>query len=275
MILYDILIDNILFLIHEPRNDTCRSPTSILNLQSCLQARDAVMASMVKEEEPTLPAELPQILPDNQLGMEGMGSPVGVESSTPPMVPEASEQTPFDSMAEFPEVPTDVGEVEEDSDDGLGDEDVHQVLNWKFLAQEVDCDEDEQPQPSPMKSNPPPPAAASSPEKVPGHESSKVTQYGPSATCTGGGKGGKGGVKRAGDFVDPYYHTKSLPPPTLSASAIYNRLHRVFQRKKDGKFLLDDRWNEMWADASGARRELNSIFEKVGYNVDRVYKMIL
>ena len=87
------------------------------------------MASMVKEEEPTLPAELPQILPDNQLGMEGMGSPVGVESSTPPMVPEASEQTPFDSMAEFPEVPTDVGEVEEDSDDGLGDEDVHQVLN--------------------------------------------------------------------------------------------------------------------------------------------------
>ena len=232
-------------------------------LKSCPQAKDAVMASMVKTEEPTLPADLPPILPDNQLGMEETCRPVevGVEISAP------------DMSGEHP----DVGNVE-GSDYGLGDEEAHEVLNWKFLAQDLDCDDDESevdeheaPQPSPVKSSPPCRAAAASPEKVPESNPSEVTQYGPTATNTGGGKGG---VKRVGDFVDPYYHTISVPPPTLSASAIYNRLHRVFKRKKDGSFLLDDRWNEMWSDASGGRVELNSIFEKVGYNVDRVYNIM-
>lgn len=67
-----------------------------------------------------------------------------------------------------------------------------------------------------------------------------------------------------------FYETKSIPPLVLSPMAIYCRMRRVFQKRKDGTMVLGDQWNDMWNDVSGGRIELQSMFEKVGYNVDRV-----
>ena len=80
---------------------------------------------------------------------------------------------------------------------------------------------------------------------------------------------GKGGIKRK-EFEDPFT-TVTTPPQPLSEKAVYARIRRVFQKRKDGTFQLDDRWNEAWADTKGdGRRELLAMFEKVGYNPDRV-----
>lgn len=86
---------------------------------------------------------------------------------------------------------------------------------------------------------------------------------------------GKGGVKRSLKPVDDFYHTSSVPPPVLSPSAIYNRLWRVFQKAKDGKFKVDERWVQMWQDVGDGRHQLESMFEKVGYSADRVHKCFL
>lgn len=77
------------------------------------------------------------------------------------------------------------------------------------------------------------------------------------------------GHKRMPDFDDPFFATESVPPPPLSSSAIYNRLWRVFQKRKDGSTLVDQRWFDAWADAGKGRHEISSMFEKVGYDVDR------
>ena len=70
---------------------------------------------------------------------------------------------------------------------------------------------------------------------------------------------------------DMIFATMSLPPPPLTDSAVYNRMYRIFQRKKDGSKLVDDRWCEAWADTRGGGREsVKAMFEKVGYNPDGV-----
>ena len=72
---------------------------------------------------------------------------------------------------------------------------------------------------------------------------------------------------------DEDYVTMSLPPPPLTDQAVYGRMYRIFQRKKNGSKLLDDRWCEAWADVRGGGREsLKAMFEKVGYDPDRVVK---
>ncbi|CAK9022282.1 Uncharacterized protein SCF082_LOCUS15721, partial [Durusdinium trenchii] len=54
-----------------------------------------------------------------------------------------------------------------------------------------------------------------------------------------------------------------MPPAPLSDSAVYNRLWRVFRRRKDGKYALDEKWVEAWNDAKGSGRdEVKAIFEK-------------
>ena len=60
-----------------------------------------------------------------------------------------------------------------------------------------------------------------------------------------------------------------MPPPRLSDSAIYSRLNRVFKPKMNGSYQLDERWMNAWKDIKGGRDELYSMFEKVGYSVDR------
>ena len=62
----------------------------------------------------------------------------------------------------------------------------------------------------------------------------------------------------------------SVPPEVLSERAIYMRLNRVFAKRKDGTYQLDDRWNNAWLDIDGGGRdELYSMFEKLGYKRDR------
>lgn len=76
--------------------------------------------------------------------------------------------------------------------------------------------------------------------------------------------------KRA-PLEDELFRTESTPPPPLSESAIYNRLWRVFQKRKDGSYALDDRWCASWKDTEGGgREEIYALFEKVGYSADRV-----
>ena len=87
---------------------------------------------------------------------------------------------------------------------------------------------------------------------------------------------GKGGVKRGPEEEanDDEFVTKSRPPEPLSTNAISCRLRRVFNKRKDGSTLLDDRWNTAWKDIhGGGRDQLLAMFEKVGYDPDRVEQM--
>lgn len=63
----------------------------------------------------------------------------------------------------------------------------------------------------------------------------------------------------------------AMPPEALTDRAIYMRLNRVFKKRKDGNYLLDDYWNNAWADIDGGGRDsVKALFEKVGYQKDRV-----
>ena len=85
---------------------------------------------------------------------------------------------------------------------------------------------------------------------------------------TGKGIGdGRGGVKRAGR-EDDTFHVSSIPPPILSEKAIDSRIRRVFKPRADGSTLLDDTWQQQWANKE-SRVKLLEMFEKVGYDVDR------
>lgn len=67
----------------------------------------------------------------------------------------------------------------------------------------------------------------------------------------------------------------TIPPEALSDRAIYMRLHRVFKKRKDGSYPLDDYWNKVWADIDGGGRDsVKAVFEKVGYQRDRVRQNI-
>ena len=89
------------------------------------------------------------------------------------------------------------------------------------------------------------------------------------------GKGatiGKGrGVKRTETQESFQYMVQSNPPPILSERAIDSRLRRVFKVRADGTTLVDQQWCQQWADKE-ARVKLLEMFEKVGYNADRVAK---
>ena len=82
------------------------------------------------------------------------------------------------------------------------------------------------------------------------------------------GNGGKGGFKR-GPEEDEFY-TESEPPPPLSRSAIDGRLRRVFKKRKDGSYVVDQQWVDMFNDSLGSGRdEVMAMFEKVAYDRDR------
>ena len=82
--------------------------------------------------------------------------------------------------------------------------------------------------------------------------------------------------KRPRNDDDHEFLTESLPPPALSDSAVYSRMWRIFQRKKDGSKLLDSKWCEAWADVRGGGRDsLKAMFEKAGYDPDRVEQNII
>ena len=123
---------------------------------------------------------------------------------------------------------------------------------------------DEHAAPSPMKPVPPPGCL----EKVLRTPSSQVDGLG----CLNARDDGYPNFKRpAGDVDDPeLYVAMSVPPEVLSEKAIYMRINRVFKRRQDGTYILDDKWNNAWNDiAGGGRDEIYSIFEKVGYQRDR------
>ena len=75
--------------------------------------------------------------------------------------------------------------------------------------------------------------------------------------------------KRGREDEESVLYVSCPPPVILTEKAIYSRLHRIFKRRKDGSFALDDKWNGMWNDTSGGGRDaMFSMFEKVGYNPD-------
>ena len=80
-------------------------------------------------------------------------------------------------------------------------------------------------------------------------------------------KGSKGSTKGS----DEQFFTMTIPPPVLTQSAINNRLRRVFQPRADGSYLVDSSWVEQYKDRE-SREKLFSMFEKVGYVVDRVWE---
>lgn len=68
---------------------------------------------------------------------------------------------------------------------------------------------------------------------------------------------------------DNVFASMSEPPQVLTDHAIYCRLRRIFKKKKDGTFVLDDRWNKAWLDIHGGGRDsLYSMFEKCAYKPD-------
>ena len=123
---------------------------------------------------------------------------------------------------------------------------------------------DEHPAPSPMKPVPPPGHL----ETIFGTPSSQVDGLG----CLNARDGGYPNFKRPADDVDDpeLYVAMSVPPEVLSDKAIYMRINRVFKRRQDGTYILDDKWNKAWNDVDGGGRdEIYSMFEKVGYQRDR------
>lgn len=79
---------------------------------------------------------------------------------------------------------------------------------------------------------------------------------------------GKGGFKRTNPEDD--FYTASDPPPELSRSAIDGRLRRVFKKRKDGSYVVDQQWVDMFYDTTGTGRdEVLAMFEKVAYERDR------
>ena len=132
-------------------------------------------------------------------------------------------------------------------------------------AVEVDDSQDVLPNFTPEKeepAEPSPPNMPVSPSKPPSHQPDQ------SKSKTGKGIGdGRGGVKRAGR-EDCTFHVSSCPPPILSEKAIDSRIRRVFKPRADGSTLLDDTWQQQWANKE-SRVKLLEMFEKVGYNVDR------
>ena len=96
----------------------------------------------------------------------------------------------------------------------------------------------------------------------------------PGATRAASPVSGMGEKKRNApeeDWEDPDLETRSRPPPVLSKSAIYNRLRRVFVKRANGTMQLDDHWNNLWSDIHGGGREqVMAMFEKIGYDADRV-----
>lgn len=84
---------------------------------------------------------------------------------------------------------------------------------------------------------------------------------------------GKGKGKRVFG-VEEFFAVASLPPPQLSEKAIDSRLRRVFKQRADGTMLVDESWKQQWADKEG-RIKILEMFEKVGYNTDRVPKLVV
>ncbi|CAL1141134.1 unnamed protein product [Cladocopium goreaui] len=126
---------------------------------------------------------------------------------------------------------------------------------------------DEHAAPSPMQ-----------PATPPGHLE-KILRTPPSQVdgvgCLNARDDGNPNFKRpAGDVDDPeLYVAMSVPPEVLSEKAIYMRINRVFKRRQDGTYILDDKWNKAWSDVDGGGRdEIYSMFEKVGYQRDRFIK---
>ena len=81
-------------------------------------------------------------------------------------------------------------------------------------------------------------------------------------------------TKRGREEDEGDLYVEALPPPVLTEKAIYSRIHRIFKKRKDGSYILDDKWMQAWNDIEGGgRASMFSIFEKVGYNRDRFAKL--
>ena len=104
----------------------------------------------------------------------------------------------------------------------------------------------------------PSPKCPSKPQEVDG------TQEGPSAMSPMRHPSRKRAAEDNGEF-----EVETTPPEPLSQGAIYKRMYRIFKPRKDGTYQVDKSFVDAYADVKGGRLELESMFEKVGYSVDR------
>lgn len=107
---------------------------------------------------------------------------------------------------------------------------------------------------------------AATPNTSPGASS---TVPGPTPSVAPSEIGNKRGRDGDDDGELGYFLTLSVPPPQLSHGAIDARLRRVFKKRADGTYQLDDSWNSQWKDQS-QRKNLFAMFEKLGYDTDWV-----
>ena len=212
------------------------------------------MAAMVKQEYPE-PSALQEILPDNQLGLEEYMD--SADAATQPAILEDGRSIEESGAVETPNL--------ENIEPKISPTDGDQKVGFS-PPKPV-----ETPEPSPAKDVPEPSASEVPVSAVKVPESSALP---PSDPPVPEQVDNSHQVRKRplGDDAKEhdYYETKSIPPLVLSPMAIYCRMRRVFQKRKDGTMVLGDQWNDMWNDVSGGRIELQSMFEKVGYNVDRV-----
>ena len=224
------------------------------------------------EHHPNMPEEVMHspVPPDNQQGLED--SPPGCETRAPNKCDHEGdgEKTPEVLPSELAkQFEVEVTAVFGDDDD---DEPMNDAENNVYEPRSPSPMREDGQHVPPVITTPPCPHVASQPPPPPMPPQQALAKVPPALPPVPPVpvSVGLGGVKRPPDSQEAYYFTESVPPPVLSKSAIYNRLWRVFQRRKDGSRLVDQRWCDMWADIGQGRNDVESMFEKVGYNVDRV-----
>lgn len=72
------------------------------------------------------------------------------------------------------------------------------------------------------------------------------------------------GCEAQGKLFEDEFTTLTPPPAVLTDKAIDCRLRRMFKPRADGTYPVDEHWR------LDAERDRTSLFEKVGYDPDRV-----
>lgn len=200
-----------------------------------------------------------------------------IKDETPPAPTTPSDLRYLDEFANLPEVlPDRQPEEEYETRETVPSPEIEQVLDETQVEAELEKDNlDNLGSPEVANASGDASRVEVSGEKNPPPNSStpfvQLEEQQPAAPELGGM--GKGRGKRVYG-ADEFFTVASIPPPQLTEKAIDSRLRRVFKPRADGTMLVDESWRQQWADKEG-RIKVLEMFEKVGYNTDRVPKMVV